>query len=78
MDIIKPYEKLFIESGGSYCPFCKEKLYLKDFKIETDILFRSRVIRKAECPKCKRELYILYDLVGCKVKGETLRPYTTK
>lgn len=74
MDVIKPHRDLFISSGGSYCPFCKEKLYLGDFQIEEVRLYRSRVIRKAKCSKCNKEILVLYDLADCKVKGETIRP----
>jgi len=74
MIVKKPFEKEFIESGGSACPFCNGKLWLSDYQIEDQKPYKQRVKRKVECSNCKKQFNAIYEILSCKVDGETWRP----
>lgn len=78
MIVKKPYEKEFVKSGGSICPFCEGSLSLSDFQAAEHMYYKQRMLRRVKCSNCKKQFYAVYEIISCKVDGESWRPIKDK
>lgn len=74
MIVEKPFEKDFVNTGGSICPFCGKALWLNDYCDSESSSFRQRVKRNIKCGHCNKEFLGIYNLVECKAIGESWTP----
>ena len=58
----KLFEKEFINSGGSTCPFCGKALWLRDYQEMENSIRRHILRRKIKCDHCQKEFRGIYKL----------------